>query len=433
MKPRSGDSQVRWLLIAWMFVISAIAYLDRVNISLAGPEIATEFRLDNVQLGFVFSAFVIGYALFQAPGGRLADRLGPRLMLGLGVIWWAIFTSLVTYVPPGTTRVLMVLIAIRFLLGIGEAVVYPASNCIVARWIPSRERGLANGFIFSGVGFGSGMAAPLVSFLMVHWGWRSAFWASAGLGLLAGAVWYWMARDKPAQHSWISPGELAYIERGLPAAMPTHENRPLSWAAILRNGNLWAVTFSYFAYGYAAYIFFAWFAIYLRTVRKLDVTHSTVYTMLPFLAMGIGSLLGGFLSDRLTERWNERVGRCYLAAVAIAGCAVFLAFGIGVKNAGVASFILAGGAGALYLSQSSFWSASADIGKNSAGSVSGFMNMGGQIGGALTAWLTPVIAKYLGWTASFLVAAALCAAGALAWLPVKLEEKVERQPVAVRK
>ena len=142
------------MLIAWLFVVSAIAYLDRVNISIAGQAIAQEFRLSNIQLGWVFSAFILGYALFQAPGGWLADRVGARLLLAVGVVWWAVFTSLITFLVPGGAGLFASLIALRF-LGVGEAVVYPASNCIVSAWIPSGERGIANGIIFRGRWFRS--------------------------------------------------------------------------------------------------------------------------------------------------------------------------------------------------------------------------------------------------------------------------------------
>ncbi len=428
---RHRTSKIRWLLIFWIFIVSAIAYLDRVNISIAGQAIAKEFRLSNVELGWVFSAFVIGYAIFQAPGGALADKLGARRVLGLGVIWWGAFTALITALSPATSALLFCLLALRFLLGMGEAVVYPASNCIVAAWIPTRERGLANGIIFAGVGIGAGITSPLITYLLIHSGWRASFWVSAVLGFIAGGIWYVIARDKPRQHPWISADEVKFIEEGLPEARGTQSaaNR-LSWRSILTNPNILAVTFSYFAYGYAAYIFFSWFFIYLSSVRKLNLRQSGFYTMLPFLAMAIASPLGGWISDRLTRRWGERVGRCYLAAAAIALCAVFIALGTRADDARVATVILAGGAGALYLSQSSFWSVSADIGKSSAGSVSGFMNMGGQCGGALTASLTPVIANHFGWGVSFLVAASLCAAGALAWLPVRPQTIENRAPIA---
>jgi MFS transporter, ACS family, glucarate transporter len=414
--------RLRWVLIFWIFTISAIAYLDRVNISIAARAIATEFHLTDIQLGGIFSAFVLGYAFGQAPAGWLADRIGPRLILLLGAVWWAIFTSLITALSPNLGSLFWMIVAIRFSLGAGEAVVYPASNCIVASWIPSSERGIANGIIFSGVGLGSGITSPLITFLMINYGWRAAFWCSAALGLAAGAVWYFVARNAPQQHPWIRPQELETIESGVTdvSVGAKHEGK-LPWKEILTNRDVLIITFSYFTYGYAAYIFFSWFFIYLNEVRHLNLRQSSLYTMLPFLAMTIGSLTGGWISDRLTKAYGKRAGRCGIAVFGIGFAAVFIALGTQVQSAPLASLVLAGGAGALYLSQSSFWSTTADIGGSSAGSVSGFMNAGGQLGGAITVSLTPAIAHHSGWTTSFLVAAALCACGSLAWLLVQPE------------
>jgi ACS family glucarate transporter-like MFS transporter len=186
----------------------------------------------------------------------------------------------------------------------------------------------------------------------------------------------------------------------------------------VRSREVWAVTISYFCYGYVAWIFFSWFYRYLAKVRGLDLKASAFYSMLPFLAMLVCCLLGGAVNDRLTKWRGPRLGRCGLAAFAMGVAGIFIAFGSQVQGARLASVVLAGGAGALYLSQSSFWSVTADIAGASAGSVSGFMNMGGQIGGALTGSLTPWIALRYGWTASFLVAAGLCLMGAMCWFAV---------------
>jgi ACS family glucarate transporter-like MFS transporter len=186
----------------------------------------------------------------------------------------------------------------------------------------------------------------------------------------------------------------------------------------VRSREVWAVTISYFCYGYVAWIFFSWFYRYLAKVRGLDLKASAFYSMLPFLAMLVCCLLGGTVNDRLTKWRGPRLGRCGLAAFAMGVAGIFIAFGSQVHSAQLASVVLAGGAGALYLSQSSFWSLTADIAGGSAGSVSGFMNMGGQVGGAVTGSLTPWIAARYGWTASFLVAAALCLLGAVSWLAV---------------
>src|SRR5579864_2376859 len=208
-------TRVRWFLVFWLFVLSAVSYLDRVNISIAGGSIVDAYHLSEVQLGKVFSAMLVGYALFQTVGGRLADRFGPRFVLTAGVVWWGIFTALTALVPAQIADALFLFIAVRFCLGAGEAVIYPSANQFVARWIPIGERGLANGWIFAGVGAGAGLTPPLITYLMVHYGWRSSFWVCALIGFVAGAIWYLAARDTPSQHSSVAREELATIESGL--------------------------------------------------------------------------------------------------------------------------------------------------------------------------------------------------------------------------
>src|SRR5580692_4026265 len=414
-------SHVRWFLIFWLFVLSAVSYLDRVNISIAGGAIAEAYHLSDVQLGKVFSAMLVGYALFQTVGGRLADRFGPRRVLAAGVMWWGIFTGLTAMVPANIAGALFIFIAVRFLLGAGESVIYPSANQFIARWIPVTERGIANGWIFAGVGAGSLIAPLLVTHIMLRYGWRSSFWVCAIIGFAAGAVWYVAARDTPESHAGVSTSELALIRSGLTQSDSQSEskNDPKSlmpWGRVLQSKEVWALTVSYFCYGYVAWIFFSWFFRYLQKVRGLDLKTSAFYSMLPFLAMLVGCLLGGILNDRLTAWKGPRVGRCFLAAFAIALTGVFISLGSQVNSARLASIVLAGGAGALYLAQSSFWSLTADIAGASSGTVSGVMNTGNQIGAAITASLTPWIAQRYSWTASFLIAATLCIVGAVSWL-----------------
>ena len=418
-------SRVRWFLVFWLFVLSAVSYLDRVNISIAGGSIADAYQLSDLQLGKVFSAMLVGYGLFQTVGGRLADRFGPRRVLTAGVIWWGIFTALTALVPARVEGALFLFVVVRFLLGAGEAVIYPSANQFMARWIPIRERGIANGWIFAGVGAGAGLTPLFITYMMVHYGWRSSFWVCSAIGFLAGGIWFLAARDTPTEHPRVSASELAEIRSGIalasPQSRPSEPSEPralVSWARVLRSKAIWAVTVSYFCYGYVAWIFFSWFYRYLAKVRGLDLKASAFYSMLPFLAMLVCCLLGGTMNDRLTRWRGPRLGRCGLAAFAIAVAGIFLAFGSQVQSARLASVVLAGGAGALYLSQSSFWSVTADIAGTSSGSVSGFMNTGNQIGAAITASLTPWIAARFGWTASFLAAAALCLVGAVCWLVV---------------
>jgi len=208
------------------------------------------------------------------------------------------------------------------------------------------------------------------------------------------------------------------------AQAPTSSAIP--WSTILQSREVWLVTLSYFCYGYVAWIFFSWFHRYLFKVRGLDLKASAVYSMLPPLAMVACSLLGGVINDKLTKSHGKRLGRCGIAVFALALTSVLLVIGSQAVSARLASLVLAGGAGALYLAQSSYWSVTADIAGSRAGSASGFMNMGAQLGGGLTALLTPVIAVHYGWTYPFLVAATLSALGAAAWLAVDPSRNLDR-------
>jgi ACS family glucarate transporter-like MFS transporter len=412
----------RFLLAFWLFVLSAISFLDRTNISIAGLQISSEYGLGNQRLGWIFSAFLIGYAGFQVPAGWLASRFGPRLVITLGVVWWGVATALTTLIPPGISQAVLLLIGIRFALGAGEAVIYPAANQFVARWVPEQERGLINGLIFAGVGAGSGLTPPLLAWFILHHGWRSAFWFSAVIGVLAGVVWWWFARDTPEEDPEVSASERKIIREGI-AVVETGDSAPgvISWRAILTRRDLPALIITYFGFGYTAWIFFSWFFLYMAQVRGFNLKASAMFSMLPFLSMTIGCLGGGVLSDRLTRAYGLRVGRCGLASVAFLFTAVFLVLGSRVESPQLAGVILAGGAGALYVSQSSFWSVSADIAGRSSGVFSSMVNMGAQVGGAVTASLTPWVAQRFGWTTSFGIAAALAVVGAVLWMTVHPE------------
>ncbi|WP_230979820.1 MFS transporter [Steroidobacter gossypii] len=408
---------VRFLLVFLLFLLSTVAFLDRTNISIAGVALAQEYALTQIQLGWVFSAFLLGYAGFQIPAGWLAVRLGPRNILSLGVLWWGVFTALTALVPPTASHGLTMLFLVRLGLGIGESVVYPAANQIVARWVPVQERGKANGWIFAGVGAGAGLTPPILNAIIESYGWRASFWFCAVVGCIVGLIWYIVARDRPDQHPRVSDAELEHIRAGIDTSRPAART-PVPWRRIFSNRDVLALTISYFTFGYVVWIFFSWFFIYLAEVRGLNLKTSALYSMLPFIAMTVCCLLGGVINDAIVKRYGLRLGRCGLPVIALLLTAVFLVFGSIANSATVATLVLAGGAGAIYLSQSAYWSVTADFAGEHAGVVSGVMNMGCQVGGAITASLTPWIAAELGWKSAFFVAAALAVIGAVAWLLV---------------
>jgi len=280
------------------------------------------------------------------------------------------------------------------------------------------------------VGAGSGLTPPLLTWLITHHGWRAAFWFSAIVGLIAGAIWWRYSRDTPEEHPDVGPLELSEIHAGINGTVQEHralssETVVISWRAIFHRRDLPALMIGYFSFGYVAWIFFSWFFLYMAQVRGFDLKSSARYSMLPFLSMTICCLTGGAISDKLTDLYGLRVGRAGLASVALLATACFLVVGSMVHSPQLAGVILAGGAGALYLSQSSFWSVSIDIAGRSSGVFSSMVNMGGQIGGAVTASLTPWIAQRFGWTTSFALAAVLAVIGALCWLTVHPERPLD--------
>jgi ACS family glucarate transporter-like MFS transporter len=186
----------------------------------------------------------------------------------------------------------------------------------------------------------------------------------------------------------------------------------------LGSGGVWALTLSYFCFSYAAYMFFSWFFIYLTAVRGMDLRSGSYFAALPFIAISLGAATGGLIGDRISRHFGRRLGRAGIAIFGLGTAAVIILAGSRAVTPAAASVILASGAGALYLSSSSYWAVTADLGGSSSGTLSGFMNMGGQIGSAVTASSTPFIAKHFGWTVSFAVAAVFCLLGALLWLAV---------------
>jgi ACS family glucarate transporter-like MFS transporter len=415
---------LRYLLVLWLGVLSAVAFLDRTNISVAGLQIGREFGISNTRLGWIFSAFLVAYAAFQVPAGILARRLGPRRVLLFAGVWWAAFTALTAALPPGFRYAVPLLIAVRFALGAGEATMYPAASQFVERWFPIAERGKANGIIFGGVGMGSGLTPYFVTLIILHLGWRASFWISAGIGLAAAAIWYVTARDTPEQHARIGHSERDLIVTSREPRESRARSHFVPWSAILGSPQVITLTLSYFSFVYVAWIYFGWFFIYLAQARGLNLKASALYTMIPFIAMTLGCLFGGFVSDRITARVGLRIGRTVVPGVALVLTAILLLIGPRAHQAQTAALVLALGAGVLYISQSGFWAVAADIAGENTSVVSAIINMGGQIGGACATSITPIIAARFGWTMSFVLAAALTLAGGIGWAAVDPRKRI---------
>src|SRR5438094_2996628 len=253
----ASPSRSRFTLLWFTFVLSIITYVDRVCISTAAPAIREELTLSTVQVGWMFSVFTFAYAFFEIPSGWLADVIGPRRMMTRIVIWWSAFTM-----ATGLAWNFTVLLATRFLFGVGEAGAFPTISRSFSRWFPRREVGNAHGVLFMGTRFGGALAPPLVVAIMTFAGWRVSFFLFGTLGVIWSVFWWKWYRDDPREHSGTSREELQTILEGI-----KQEHAPaVDWRQFL-NFNFLLICLMYFCVAYPFYFYLTWLPIYLKEAR----------------------------------------------------------------------------------------------------------------------------------------------------------------------
>jgi len=425
-------TKIRWIMVALLLAISTVTFIDRVNISIAGKGLMSEYNLDSVTMGTIFSAFVLGYALFQIPGGWFGDKYGPRRLLTFVVIWWSIFTVL-TAVAGDWFLVPMIgivgsFMTVRFLVGVGEAAAYPNFNRTIANWMAPTERALGVGIANAGLGVGAAIAPPFVAWIMVTYGWRESFYVTGVIGVAVVAVWYWYATDRPDQHKLVNAAELAIIrgeEQSMPLAQTAATAPSISWQKILASGQVWLIVSAYTLYGYIIYVYLSWFYLYLVNVKNFSILKGAMYSTLPFLAMAIMAPIGGYISDRMIQRYSRKIARRAVAITGLVLCTIFIFLGAKAAEPITAIILLSFGAGFLYFTSGVFWSSCTDIAKAQTGTVSGMMNMGANIGGTISPIATPYLAKAYGWDAAIQVAALCAFVAAALWLFINTEKKID--------
>jgi sugar phosphate permease len=393
-----------------------ITYLDRVTISNTAPEIRTEFGFDQKTMGWIFSAFVWAYALFQVPGGWLNERFGPRVVLAGLVAYWSVMTAAVGLASGWPS--FMVLL---FLLGTGEAGAFPGATRAMQLWYPRRERGFCQGLTHSASRLGAAVAPPIIGVIIAAFGWRWVFYICGAVGIVWSLAWLVSYRNLPEEHTIVNPAELEHIrgldEKGRPnPAAIAKERAKVPWSTLLQSPNMWAIMCAYFTYVYCLYIFLAWLPLYLTGGRHLTPEEARLSASLPLSAMVIGNIVGGVATDWLLHKTgNTRFARRSVAIVGMLCCAAFIAAAALVENANSAVYCLTGAAFFLECTIGPSWSVPMDTAGKYSGTVSGMMNMAGNFGGALS----PVVFGYLAqggnWHGQFFIAAVLLTLGAAIW------------------
>jgi len=413
---QSGGSRGRWYILAMICLMYLITYLDRVNISTAAPIISKEFGFDKITMGVIFSAFVWAYALFQVPGGWLSDRFGARPVLGTIVAYWSVMTA-ATAAASGAAS----FIVLRFLFGIGEAGAFPGATRSMQLWYPREERGLVQGLTHSASRLGAAIAPPLVVFIMNGWGWRSVFYVCGAIGLIWSIWWYVSYRNLPEEHPRVNEAELKHI-RGVDStgainkAAVERKAATVPWGTLLRSPNMWAIMCAYFTYVYCLWIFLSWLPSYLVEFRHFTLIKVGLFASLPLFAGVIGDTVGGLATDWLLKRTgNTKIARRSVAIVGLLGCCVCIVPAALTEDPYTAVYGLTASMFFLECTIGPSWAVPMDAGGKYSGTVSGMMNMAGNIGGALSPLVFGFLVQYGNWQAPFIVAAALLVTGAGVW------------------
>ncbi len=437
MKPT--PTRVRYGVLAFLCTLSLITYLDRVCISRVQKDIQAELRIDDLEMGYIFSAFLVGYTLFEVPGGRLGDRWGARKVLTGVVFWWSLFTTLtgcVWYFYLGSTEFIFFRLAfdsmlgmlvIRFLFGCGEAAAYPNVSRVVGGWIPYHERAFAQGMVWFSARMGGAIAAVVIGRLASVLGWRQAFWVLGMVGAVWGIAFVWWFRDRPEDQPKCNQTERDLIRSG-PHSFTAEEagaaHGPIPWRAMLTSPNLWVTCLAAFSVSFGWYFYPTWQPKYLEEVHHIDFSDSEVVTGLPFLCGAIGCLIGGRLSDRLVRgRLKRRWGRSLIGCLGFGGAGVCVMLTGFATEPWQAITLLCLAFFINDLAIPVLWSVSADIGGKNSGTVAGFMNMVGGFGGMIIPVLIPKLLGFLSdwtpaerWRVVFIVMASAWFVGAAAWL-----------------
>jgi MFS family permease len=412
--PITGEqpTRARYWVIVFAVTLAILAYIDRVCISMAAPHIMRDIGLTKVQMGWVFSAFAIAYAAFEIPGGWLGDYMGPRKVLMRIVIWWSAFTAVT-----GAVTSYAQILAVRFLFGAGEAGCFPNLTKAFTTWLPAEERVRAQGIMWTFARWGGAFTPPLVAVVFSLMSWRWSFVVFGLLGVLWAVPFYMWFRDDPRQHKGVNAAELAIMKDSAANALG-HGDVP--WGKLFGSGRVWLLWIQYFCLSFPWYFFITWLPTYLQDEngRGLSQATAATYAIFPLLFGGFGSLFCGFITAPVAKMLGS-LGRArkVLATLGFLGAAAMLVLVTKTADPLFAMIFMGMASFSNDLVMPGSWGACMDVGGKYAGTLSGSMNMAGNMAGFVAPPLTGYILQATNndWNIMLYVMAGVYLIGSLCW------------------
>ena len=380
-EPKKSFWRVRYTVLAILLSGWLFSFLDRMVMGIALPYIGDEFGLDNEQKGLIMSAFFLGYALFQIPGGMLADKFGSRKVMAIAIAWWSVFTSLT-----GMIFSLPIMLVVRCVFGIGEAAFPAGSWKTIATYFPSKQRATATAIQSSVNALGPALATVAAATIIAMFGWRAVFIGLGLPGIVIAIVMYFYVRNDIKDHPGMPAEEIAEVEAdpGVTSAQLVGSNRKISFADLIKKPILWQMVLIWFFFDITYWGFVSWLPSYLIKGRGFSLEQLATYGSLPFFIGTIGLVLGGFLSDKIKARNIHRkwlfIPTALVASVFLYYTQVAATFGGTVTAQIVASFFL-------FLAFAAFWGLVIDsFPAEIMGTGAATVNFGGQAAGIVAGW-----------------------------------------------
>lgn len=408
-------TKTRWLVLFLISLMYLICYMDRSNITVAQVEIAKQFGLSRTAMALIFSAFTWAYAIGQIPAGFLGDRFGPKKVLVVIMIWWALAAAMT-----GGAFGLGSLFAARFLLGLGEAGAFPVASRGMQLWFPRAERGRIQGITHFFSRFAVAITPLVAATILLALGWRAIFYIFGSLGAIWSIVFYWYYRNLPEEHSAVNEAELAEIRGRNPDGTIQQATATLPvvpWKTILSSGNMWAIAAGYGCFFYGTYFFLSWYPTYLREYRHVTLQALGLIGSLPLFAGMAGDVVGGALTDFLFRRTgNAKFARRIVAAPAMLVSGLVLIPAATTHNTWTSVLCLAASFFFLEWVIGPAWAVPMDVGGAFSGTVTGVMNMAGALGASLTPLVFGYFIQRGSWVTPFFVTTGVMVLGTAIWI-----------------
>jgi MFS family permease len=371
-------------VVIFAVTLAVLSYVSRVCISQAAPEMRRDLNLTSQQMGQIFGAFAISYALLEIPSGLLGDAIGAKKVLIRIVLWWSAFTALT-----GAMTNFASLYAVRFLFGAGEAGAFPNLTKIFTIWLPHRERLRAQAIMWTAARWAGAFTPKLVFLVLLVVNWRTAFFVFGAVGVIWVAVFHWWFRDDPHTHPSVNAAESALIG-GAGTHAAGHGNVP--WAKLLSSRSVWLLWLQYFALSFPWYFFITWMPSYLKDYWKLPAGEATTLAILPLFLGGLGSAFCGWVSRPLAQKvGSPTMSRRILSCSGFFGAGLLMILSIQMKDAVWAMVAMGMASFCNDLAMPPSWASCMDIGGKYAGTLSGSMNMMGNLAG----FAAPVVGGYI--------------------------------------